>query len=439
MAEFIIATVFILLFLAKKIFFFGIEDQFSSSLIGKLDIVSLFAIFILGIMGFIKKTKAVFKIRLSSLKDKRIVLSVLLLIITAVLVGTTFYVNFNKISLHWDAIALYEARAKFLNAGMKFSEMVSLGRYDNLNKYYYLLYPPFTSIGHYFWGKIDFLSRFPVGVYYSVFLAALVGASFFVAKRMLGLLAASFLALLIASNGSIINIAIKEYTNLPFAFYIVFGIFLLLLYIRKGEKWTFLFGTILVAASIWIRLLEPVWIAVCLAFGIATIEKKRLLKQLLPFGVLSFMCFLQYASWTYFTKGIAENPGFLNFSALRLIEPFVAAFTGAPFIVVTTVASKWGIIFMVHILALLSVGLKWEEALKKREILFLGMVLLLSLVMYFLEFYFLSFQYDWWSTIARSLERSATFLIPISAYLLIWAVSTSKVFSSGVSRQKSSR
>ena len=428
MGEFIVSVIIIIVMLSKKLFFFSIEPQYSASILGKLELGSLIALFILGMFAFIKGARLYLQGRTGKRTSKKFDLLNLLLLVSVVFtIGMSLLINLNKTSLHWDAIALYDARAKFLEGGMKFSDMPTLSKYDNLNKYYYLLYPPYTSIGHFFWRNIGIFSQVPVGVYYSVTLVLLVAIVFFVAKESLGLRAALLLILVVASNYSIFNISIKEYTNLPYALYIVAGILLLFSYLKTRKLWLFLFGVFFVSSSIWIRLLEPMWIAVSLAFGIAVFSKRYLLRWSLPFAILLVLSILQYVSWAYFTKVIAGNPGFLNFSPMTIIEPFVAVFTGAPIVVITTVARAWGAPFFIHFLALAALLLRWRLVLQKREILFLGLVLFFSISLYFLEFYFLSFQVDWWSTIAKSLDRSSTFLIPVSGYLLIYLITSSKV------------
>src|SRR3989304_4378326 len=265
MGEFIVSVIIIIVMLSKKLFFFSIEPQYSASILGKLELGSLIALFILGMFAFIKGARLYLQGRTGKRTSKK---------------------------------------------------------FDLLN------------------------------------LLLLVAIVFFVAKESLGLRAALLLILVVASNYSIFNISIKEYTNLPYALYIVAGILLLFSYLKTRKLWLFLFGVFFVSSSIWIRLLEPMWIAVSLAFGIAVFSKRYLLRWSLPFAILLVLSILQYVSWAYFTKVIAGNPGFLNFSPMTIIEPFVAVFTGAPIVVITTVARAWGAPFFIHFLALASLLLR---------------------------------------------------------------------------------
>ena len=165
MGEFIVSVIIIIVMLSKKLFFFSIEPQYSASILGKLELGSLIALFILGMFAFIKGARLYLQGRTGKRTSKKFDLLNLLLLVSVVFtIGMSLLINLNKTSLHWDAIALYDARAKFLEGGMKFSDMPTLSKYDNLNKYYYLLYPPYTSIGHFFWRNIGIFSQVPVGV-----------------------------------------------------------------------------------------------------------------------------------------------------------------------------------------------------------------------------------------------------------------------------------
>lgn len=422
MGEFIIPALIAIVMLLKKLFFFKLEPQYSASVVGKLELAGFFALFIVGTIAFIRK--------FSFARPKKFdPLTFFLLAATVITVGMSLHLNLNKTSMHWDAIALYDARAKFLEGGMKFSDMPTLAKYDNLNKYYYLLYPPYTSIGHFFWRSTGFLSQIPVGVYYSILFAALIIITFLVAKKSIGSRAASLLALLVASNNSIINISVKEYTNLPYTLHLIIGIFLLFSYIKTKKAWQLLYGVFFVSTSVWIRFLEPIWLVVILAFVIATFSKKDLPKTLLSSVVLGLFGLIQYLSWTYFTKVIGGNPGFLNLSSVSVFEPFLGVFTGSWAPVLIVFAKSWGTPLLIYLFALAAIGFRWRYVRQNREILFLSLIIIFSISLYFLQLYFVSFQASWWEAAARSLDRSSTFLIPVSGYLLIRLITSSQVLT----------
>src|SRR3989337_4280565 len=186
--------------LFKKLFFFNLEKEYALSVPGIIELVSLMGLVICGIVSFVKTLRSGQIKLLNKSLPKINILAFFLLLVTFVVVGTSLYLNLNKDTIHWDAIALYDARAKFLEGGMKFSDMPTLSKYDNLNKYYYLLYPPYTSIAHFFWGRVSEVARLPVGIYYSLNLLFLAVGIFLLTGRSLGDKTAAFLSLIVASN-----------------------------------------------------------------------------------------------------------------------------------------------------------------------------------------------------------------------------------------------
>lgn len=423
MALFLASLIILVAMLGEKLFFFVSEKQYGGSILGIFEIVVYIVILIFGIIFYIKEYSQSIKVKDRLIKKNPFTdkFNLLVAFFAAAAIGFIFfssYLNFMKVSIHWDAVALYDARAKFLTNGMKFSDMPSLAKYDNLNKYYYLLYPPYTSIAHFVWESWSVTKQVPVSVYYSVVLLFLVLISFFVSKERFGLLIGVVVAFLVSSNNSIFNIVIKEYTNLPFDLYVVGGVLLLYSYLSKGGTWKYLFGVLMVAASLWVRLLEPIWFAVVFAFAISIFSKEKLLKSCFLTILFLLISLIEYYSWSYFTGTIAHNPSFLNFTKLNMIDTFVAIFTGAPLIVITTVAKSWGIPFFVHLASIIGLVLQPKYVIKNKSLLFLGLTVFISVAVYFSEFYVLSFQADWWSIVAMSLDRSSTFMIPISIFIL---------------------
>ncbi|SRR3990167_8443529 len=419
------------LFLLSKVFFLLLEKTYALSLVGIGESLFLSIFFFVGLYYAFKEfTKK--KSRGHFQKPNKAGVAFLSLSLLVIL--ASFYLNLTKVSLDWDAIALYDARSKFLENGMKFSQMTELGKYDNFNKYYYLLYPPFTSIIHFFWSGFSPLSAFPVGAFYSLCLLLLSLAIFSLTKKKLGFTIAAILTFAVSSNSSMLNVAVKEYTNLPFDLYLVLGIFLLFFFLEEGGDWRLLFGGLLISASIWVRYLEPIWIAVLLAYGMTLLINKEFGKKYITLLIISAICLIEYLAWAYFTKSVASNPGFLSMSWISYASPVVGLFTGAPFIVAITIAKAWGIPFLIHGAALLSQVFRWRDVVKDKGLLFLNLIVLSSLLIYFAQFYMLSFQQEWWSIVALSLDRSSTFLIPISGYILLYTVIKSKLLNTKINR-----
>ena len=426
MSQFIISTLIILLMLFEKLFFFNLERDYALSVPGIIELVSLMGLVIFGIISFVKTLHPGQIKWLNKNLPKINTLTFFLLLLTFVAIGTSIYLNLNKDSIHWDAIALYDARAKFLEGGMKFSDMPTLSRFDNLNKYYYLLYPPYTSIAHYFWERVFDVRELPVGIYYSLNLFLLAVGLFLLTRKTLGGKIAAFLSLIVASNNVIFLVSIKEYTNLPYTLYLVFGVFLLFNYIRSTKLWELLYGIFFISTSMWIRFLEPIWLVVFLSFVLAWILNRSFKSLILPALLLFAYCLIEFLSWSYFVKVVAENPSVLNFSALALAEPLVGIFTGAWANVLAVFVKSWGIPLFIHLITLTAVVFQWRKVTQNKEMLFLSLIIFLSIAMYLFQLYFVSFQADWWEGVGRSLARSSSYLVPITGYIIFRLIINSR-------------
>ena len=266
--------------LAVKLFLLHNEPDFLTSPPAIIDIVLFATLFLVGVFSYLRNSfKKKYKVQVNKNKNKYI-----FLILTILVVMFSGYININKDSLDWDAIALYEARALFLEDGIKFSEMLSLSDLDNKNSYYYLLYPPYTSVMHYFWKLSPFTVN--VSLMYTIFLFFLGMCVFYLTKDSLGDTWASLLAFFSVAVKDVFSTSLIEYTNLPFTLFIIAGVLLLKDYSNKYELWKLLFGILLVGSSQWIRYLEPIWLIVFLAFLIHSIISKNLKKGILPLTLL---------------------------------------------------------------------------------------------------------------------------------------------------------
>ena len=147
----------------------------------------------------------------------------------------------------------------------------------------------------------------------------------------------------------------------------------------------------------------------------------------MPAVLLIIFSLIQFFSWTFFAKVIGNSPTAIEVATFGFVEPFLGILTGAPWIVLLVFVRAWGFPFIIHSIAIIALALRWEYVAKNKDVLFLSLVLVLCILLYYVQFYFLSFQVEWWITVAKSLDRSSAFLIPISGYLLVRMVVSSLV------------
>lgn len=405
--QFIITILLLILGVCVKYFFFLNEPQYSQSTIAIIDIVLyLWGLMMVVILFIRNKPKLKFPTVKITIWEGALTFSIILILLLS------FYITVGKASLSWDALALYDARAKFLEYGMTFSEMRILSDFDSLNSYYYLLYPPFTSILHYLWRMAGIV--FPVSTMYSFFLSILAFFIFSFFKQKLGTIFALGGTLLVIANRDIFSVSVIEYTNIVFTTYIVAGIILLFQYIETKKTWMLIGGSILVATSQWIRFLEPLWFAVVLAWVVTLFMTKKLKSDWKPVVLLTIACLVQYLAWRHFTISVASNPEAIPFNMMALLDAIFGFFTGAFIHMSEHLFKEWGIMLVVYILSIIPLRQKITPGF-----IFLSGVIIFSIGIYVGGLYVLSVSYTWWQELTSSLSRSSTFLIPLATYLLL--------------------
>lgn len=405
--SFIVSTLILFTILTTKLFFMFVGKGIVPTKFEYISVGILITVLVGGFVSFLKNKRKDF---VNEEKKENKTFVRVFIIFSALLVLFSLFVNFNKKAVLWDAVALYDARAQFLRQEVSFFDMVDLSKYDPQNSYYYVLYPPHTSILHYFW--YDFGLTVPVSIIYSLFLLVTGVSIFAISRRYLSLLASSILTLLTVSNGVIFTSSLTEYTNLPFTLQVLLGAFLINEYLSDNAKWKLYYGVGLLVTSMWIRFLEPIWLAAGLAFLIITIVKKKFGKNLVWPVLLLVYGVLEYVSWQGFVSGFGSVTTIVEFSYNRLLEPLVGIFTGPGFNIFAFFIKSWGPILFIHLFAI------WIY-ISRKELNFLPLFLLFSILIYFGGLYFVSFQSDWWVALGDSLVRSSAFMVPISSFIIL--------------------
>ncbi len=398
----LLASSFLLL---TKYYFFFHESLQNQSILFSVELFVITAFVALACISFFKNVSTNFTFTV----DKKMVY---LLIFVGLFSALSLYGNIQKKSLDWDAIALYDARAIFLQHDMTFTQMSKLGDYDFKNKYYYLLYPPFTSIIHYLWYQ-NISPRY-VGVLYSgVFFCFFSLLSYFLYKK-LGFWMAVFCLSFILFDGVLFTTSLIFYTNLPYSFFLFLSILLLNQYIETKQNWTVLFGALLLYGSLWIRFLEPIWFAIIVAFFLQNARKNSFKTAVFTSSVLLTLCILGTRSWDTFLYSVAHNEKIIKESFIVYLEPVVGIFTGSYSAVLISFLKMWKHFILLFILLLFPISIKK----KNYEMSFFSSIILFSFLLYFSGLYFISFQFEWWPELGGSLVRSSSFLTPFIFYVI---------------------
>lgn len=397
------------LILSLKCLFFVREKLLFDNPIYLLEIVLLCCLFFIGFRSiWVENEKSVLSINLFG--------RLLLVAAVAVLFSSFLYNSNKKIVTGYDAIALYDARSKFMESGLSLKQIANIAPYDFLHKNYYVSYPPMTSLVHYYWET--YIPTIPVGVTYAIYLLFLFAIIVVGLNRLVGTNLAILTGLGVIVYPQLFSLSLVEYTNLPFILFIAasvlsFANFLL----DKTMKSELFFGTIFLIGSTWTRSSEPVWIPVLLSFlFIFFTQNNRKYKNSLVLSIYMFLSFLSivvsYFSWKVFVNQNYSGSLLLTLNG-TLFESIVNSFTsGSAFTTVLAIINYWGWLLILYLISLLIV-----VSNKKYFVVvnFLKLLLLGNIGMYIAGVYLFSLNYYWWVDIAKdSLIRSSLCLLPAS-------------------------
>ena len=188
---------------------------------------------------------------------------------------------------HWDALALYDFRAKVMVATGSLNSGVQLG--------YFFQYPLFTSMLH---ATIYFTSLGIAKIYYFILYQAFL-AVFYSTLRKKTTKEMSIIGTLIMATSPIpFYHSFMAYTNLPYIIYACLGLIYLWLWFDNLLVKHLLIGSMLLGLSTWVRISEPFYYLGLLIIIFGTIKSLYIKKNL----KLTFFTSLIGVLFIYFTR-----------------------------------------------------------------------------------------------------------------------------------------
>jgi len=342
----------------------------------------------------------------------------------------------------WDAMALYDFRARVVAETGSFSLGRELG--------YFYQYPPFTSLLH---TSVYVLGFQRAKIWYSFLYGSFLLVFFSLSRKQTSISLSLFATLTLAVNPLISEHAIIAYTNLAYTMFLGLGIIYLWQWFADKNMQTFILGSVLIAASSWVRSSEPFWlVGVVLLIGIVFLSVKHKMLRNFAAAVLGVaFIFWVRAIWPSFTEP------FLS-ATTEHFELTSDVNTGAEMISQAPGLSEYFKIFLssgssMLFIHLIEVSTYFTENVAPVFGLYLmpGMVLLFfdikrkqyrsllhwttTIVYIFLIFlgtFLFSFTFDSWNEIGGSANRMSMFLIP----LFIFSIFTSKTLREWVEKIK---
>ncbi len=308
----------------------------------------------------------------------------------------------------WDALALYDFRAKVLIHDGNFDNGLQLG--------YFFQYPPFTSILH--------ALTYGVGVIYSKIWYSLLYFCFLLSfyqilrqrsKRIISIIG----TIILATTPALLVHAKMAYTNLPYTIYLGLGFLYLLSWIKTGQRYQLFVGAVLIATSTWIRMTEPFWLLSTVFFliGLGRYRKQWLIIMLSGLLIVFFkqpwmlyISQLQGADAASLANSVPPADIKTSLSLSQLYDRFkqVSLFLS------TTLRGT----LSPYILAIL---LSFYSTIFKRKyyhLLDFGLFVILLLSI-FAGTYVFSFRFPEWTSIPDSATRMSMFLYPLMIYLIM--------------------
>lgn len=328
-----------------------------------------------------------------------------ILIVIAVLLLTSLVSDLYWPVKDWDALVLYDYRARlFLQTGFM-QEAISQG--------YFISYPLLTSLSH-VWLYL-FGVKSPMLLYWLYYLSFIV--LFFKSVRRSGISRGLALVwtFLLAASSVIFEHSQWAYTNLPYTTYLFLAIAYLYHWIKNGRPEFWVVSTILLGLSTWTRYSDPFWLPILILMMLYAIKERKFI-ALIFYPLIVEVFRYPWGSFTsqvvtYDSSGSGPVSTFLkagiNVAQIKIVIIYLW----------TNVLSKNSILYLMIVYGLLFIPLFIKR--KDWGLVYLTLFILGSIAILFLGTYIFSVsQSSYWMEIGDSANRLMMFLAPVTLFYL---------------------
>lgn len=303
----------------------------------------------------------------------------------------------------WDALALYDFRAKIITNTGFFVQIAD-------QFYYFAHYPLLTSLAH----TIVYLYK---GInpqfIYSLYLIFFAISFYVLLRKHVGKNISLLSTLLVISTVEIFEHSTISYTNLPYTVYYVLGLLYLSDALVKNDRRLFIISTILIGLSTWTRATEPFWIIAVLAVIIFSLMKKQI--KIILIYLLILLALQQ--PWRYFMTSLyghlysAEGQVGLTVKTL-MMGINVNRLSEILNYVYENILISWGPVLLLFITIII---FETRKIFQYKYLIPLILILSNFLLVIFGTYIF-SFSVPEWREIADSAKRMSIFFIPLMIY-----------------------
>jgi len=247
---------------------------------------------------YIKNFFKTFREKITPIKAAGYILTILLLV--------SFITSFFFPVADWDAITVFDFRAKIL-----FNE----GVIKDMTIMTYAGYPMYTSLLHYWAYLTGLWTAMPV---YPLFTASFAAGIYFVLKRFLTKPVSLLITIACLAAPRIFANTFIAYTNLPYTVFLILGALYIYLWTEERDWRDLLMGIILSAATFWVRSFPFAVVNFGLVFlAIPFIKKYAKYLSLLTIGAVLVLYFLPV------THAIAD---YLKWAVYEYYSPYWVVF-----------------------------------------------------------------------------------------------------------------
>ena len=386
---------------------------FLYSIVGiKIDLFSV--VVSLALLIFITKKEFKNRIRIKSLfrtfsktsRTEKWMVGLISLLLMVSFISTLYWpVN------EWDALALYDFRAKIIFQTGYFKQVVE-------NYSYFAHYPLLTSLSHtlvYLFGRSN--PQFVYSLFYMSFIFVFYGTLRKYNTRKGSLI----ITLMLASIPTIFVHSTVSYTNLPYTVYFVTGCIYLYIFLLEGKTQTAFLSGLLIGLSTWTRDVEPFWMSAVVILIIYALIKKKV-KPLILFLIALFTIqqpWKMYLSSLY-GKGRLVTSQVSQAAATMLNNIDIKRYFQIAKFLYEFAISSWGLLLILFIL-IFTIQVKKD---KKHKSILLFSIILLNLFILYAGTYVFSLKYPGWEKIPDSARRMTMFFPP----LFLFYIGTTNVF-----------
>lgn len=328
--------------------------------------------------------------------EKTVLVSIFFIFVTSLILSSYYPINV------WDALALYDFRAKVITSTGYFIQIAR-------NFDYFSHYPLFTSLTHTF----VYLSGGQNPQYlYSIYLISFAIIYYFFARKNVGRLVALVSVLLLVTIPEIYEHSTIAYTNFPYTVFYVCGIlYLNYSIIERRPDYLFL-SSILIGLSTWVRSDLPFWLSGSFLVLIFAVKLKKIWPVVVYFP--AFLLIQQL--WNLFASGMfgsdystsgqlvsAGGSLLSRISFYRLYEVLSYLYSN--------VFVSWGMLSILFLIALV-----WNLWSRKNVAQPLLLIIFFNVLGLIAGTYVFSFKVLEWREIADSATRMAMFFPPLMLY-----------------------